>query len=80
VSEFPYFAGKFGCDGPDVTILICVPEPLRGDVSGTEARCVDCSTLVAVADSSKELLEEHPDTLIVCSTCGDIRIEESKGE
>jgi len=82
--EFPYFLGEFGPDDgatTDTTILVCVPVSLRNPgVLGTEARCFDCSTEVAVADTSKSLLKERPDTIIVCPVCADIRMGEERAE
>ena len=82
MAEQPYFLGAFGeseDDSPDTMILVCVPVLFRNpDVPGTEVRCVDCSTEVALADSSKPWLAEHPDTIIVCATCGEIRLEEEE--
>ena len=81
---FPYFLGEFNSDdgtATDTTILVCVPVSLRNpEVPGTEARCADCSTEVALADSSKPLLEERPDTIIVCPVCGEIRMGEEQAE
>jgi len=81
---FPYFLGEFESDDGttrDTTILVCVPVSLRNpDVPGTEARCVDCSTEVAVADTSKSLLKEHPEAIIVCPVCADIRMGEEQTE
>ena len=82
---FPYFLGEFESDDgttTDTTILVCVPVSLRNpDVSGTEARCFDCSTEVAVAETSKSFLKERRETIIVCPVCADIRMgEEQSGE
>ncbi len=81
---FPYFFGEFQSDDDtttDTTILVCVPVSLRNpEVPGTEARCADCSTEVAVAETSKSLLTERREIIIVCPVCADIRMGDEQAE